>query len=76
MIWGLAILILASGADDCGAADKQAMVGTHAPGLTAVSIGQTVRIVRPASRPPADHDPRRLNIEVDASEVVVAVYCG
>lgn len=81
MTWLLALFILAGPAgaatdDECGAAAQQALVGTHAPNLTAVSIGRKVRIVRPASRPPKDHDPRRLNIELDANEVVVAVWCG
>lgn len=76
MIWLAALLVLAGGGDDCGAGRHQSLVGTHAPKLTAVAIGQKVRIVRPASRPPQDHDPRRLNIALDANEVVVAVYCG
>jgi hypothetical protein len=81
MIWAVALFILAGPAaadeaDPCGAQDKQAMVGTHAPNLTAVSVGQKVRIVRPASRPPNETDLRRLNIELDANEVVIAVYCG
>jgi hypothetical protein len=76
MIWLAALLILASGGDDCGAAEQQGMVGTHAPHLTVVTIGKTVRVIRPTSRPAKDHDPKRLNIELDADEVVIAIYCG
>jgi Peptidase inhibitor I78 family len=76
MIWALAILILASGGDDCGAAEKQNMVGLHAPRLTVVTINQTVRVVRPTSRHTKEYNPERLNIELDANEVVIAVYCG
>lgn len=62
--------------DRCGLAEAQAMVGTHAPGLTSVSIGHRVRIVRPKSHAPHDKDERRLNIELDANEVVIRVWCG
>lgn len=76
----LAILVLcplpARARDDCGLEQAQAMVGTLAPGLKAVSVGRRVRIVRPAPHPPHDTDPRRLNIELDASEVVIRVWCG
>jgi hypothetical protein len=76
MIWALAMLILAAGGDDCGAAEKQDMIGQHVPRLTVVTINQTVRVVRPTSRHTKEYDPDRLNIELDANEVVIAVYCG
>lgn len=81
MNWLLALFILAGPAsaatgDECGAAEQQVLVGTYAPNLTAVTIGREVRIVRPRSSPPQDTNPRRLNIELDAAEIVIAVYCG
>jgi hypothetical protein len=62
--------------DACGADRQQGLVGQTAPGLTSVSIEREVRLIRPASRPATDFRPERLNIELDAAERIVRVFCG
>lgn len=60
----------------CGAAELQDLVGRDASVLQTMRFGQTVRIIRPGMAVTMDYVPDRLNIEIDAAEVITRVSCG
>ncbi len=60
----------------CGAADLQDLVGRQAAVLQTMRFGQPVRIIRPGMAVTMDYVAERLNIEIDAREVIVRVSCG
>lgn len=63
-------------AGGCGAQDLAALVGQPAAVLDAMRFGQVVRIIRPGMAVTMDYLETRLNIEIDAAEVIVRVSCG
>lgn len=60
----------------CGADDLQGLVGQSASVLATMRFGQTVRVIRPGMGVTMDFSPQRLNIEVDADEVITRISCG
>lgn len=62
-------------ADACGAADLQHLVGQPASVLETMKFSQPVRILRPGMAVTMDYRPDRLNIEIDAQEVIARVHC-
>ncbi len=60
----------------CGARDLTELIGQPAAVLETMRFGQVVRIIRPGMAVTMDYLESRLNIEIDAAEVIVAVSCG
>jgi hypothetical protein len=60
---------------DCGAEDYQGFVGSP---LAAISYPSDLRprIIEPGMAYTMEHNPERMNIEVDEAGTVVRVYCG
>lgn len=63
-------------AGTCGAADLQALVGQPAAVLQTMRFDGPVRILRPRDAATMDYSPARLNIRIDADNVIVRVDCG
>ncbi len=62
--------------DTCGGADLQGLVGQSAAVLETMRFSQPLRVVRPGIAVTMDYRGDRLNIEVDAAELIVRVTCG
>ncbi|WP_284326788.1 I78 family peptidase inhibitor [Cypionkella aquatica] len=60
----------------CGADQLQTLVGQSAKVLETMRFGQTVRIIRPGMAVTMDYAAERLNINIDAAEVITRVNCG
>lgn len=60
----------------CGAAELQDLVGQPATRLQTMRFGGPVRIIRPDMAVTMDFVANRLNIYIDAAEMIVAVRCG
>jgi hypothetical protein len=63
-------------ADACGAGPLQNLVGQSAKKLEMMMFNNTVRIIRPGMAVTMDYSPQRLNIEVNAAEIITRVHCG
>jgi hypothetical protein len=64
--------------DPCGARDLQHLIGARVPSAAALkAIGpERIRVIRPGDAVTMDHAPTRLNIELDAADIVVQLRCG
>lgn len=62
--------------DACGASGLQDLVGQSAKKLEVMRFGTTVRIIRPGMAVTMDYAPQRLNIEINAAEIITRVSCG
>lgn len=62
--------------DACGASGLQDLVGQSAKKLEVMRFAQKVRIIRPGMAVTMDYSAERLNIEVNAAEVISRVSCG
>jgi len=62
--------------DACGASGLQELVGGSAKKLEVMRFAKTVRIIRPGMAVTMDYSAERLNIEVNAAEVITRVTCG
>lgn len=62
--------------DACGAAGLQGLVGQPATVLQTMRFGVQTRIIRPGMAVTMDYRADRLNIEIDAAEVIARVACG
>lgn len=62
--------------DACGASALQGLVGQSAKKLETMRFAKTVRIIRPGMAVTMDYSAERLNIEVNAAEVITRVSCG
>ena len=60
----------------CGAPGLQSLVGRPAAVLQTLRLAGPVRIIRPGQAVTKDYSPARLNIAIDADEVIVRVACG
>lgn len=60
----------------CPAKQLQALVGKSASTLQTMRFGSDLRIIRPLTRITQDYRENRLNITVDADELISRVYCG
>lgn len=63
-------------ADQCGAAALSGLVGRPASTLDTVRLAGPVRMIRPGMAVTMDYSAERLNIAIDAREVITRVYCG
>ncbi|WP_054008088.1 I78 family peptidase inhibitor [Cypionkella psychrotolerans] len=62
--------------DACEASGLQDLVGQSAKKLEVMRFAHTVRIIRPGMAVTMDYSPERLNIEVNAAEIITRVSCG
>lgn len=62
--------------DACGASALQGLVGQSAKKLEMMRFATTVRIIRPGMAVMMNYAPERLNIEINAAEVISRVSCG
>lgn len=63
-------------AGSCGAAELQSLVGQPAAVLQTMRFAGPVRVLRPGEAVTMDYSAGRLNIEIDAAEVIARVACG
>lgn len=64
------------GADACGAAQLQDLVGQPESALDGMRFDAPVRIIRPGMAVTMDYRPDRLNIEIDARNRIARVHCS
>ncbi len=62
--------------DACGASALQGLLGQPASVLQAMRFAGPVRVIRPGMAVTMDYSPERLNIEIDAEEIIARVTCG
>ncbi|OYU38459.1 MAG: hypothetical protein CFE33_16320 [Pseudorhodobacter sp. PARRP1] len=62
--------------DACGASALQGLVGQSAKKLEVMRFATTVRIIRPGMAVMMNYVPERLNIDINAAEVITRVSCG
>ena len=60
----------------CGADQLQDLVGQPATRLQTIRFGVTTRIIRPDTAVTEDYSTGRLNIYIDADEMITSVNCG
>ena len=60
----------------CGAARLGGWAGQPVAALDEQYLPQTVRLIRPGDAVTEDFKPGRLNVILDASDLVVAFHCG
>ena len=60
----------------CPAPQLQGLVGQSASTLQTMRFGSEVRIIRPRTPITQDYSESRLNITIDANELISRVYCG
>ena len=60
----------------CGAGDLQGLIGRNAAVLQTMRFAGPLRVIRPGMAVTMDYSPNRLNIEVDAREIITRVNCG
>ncbi len=63
-------------ADACGAANMQSLVGQPFSALAAMTFPGPMRLIRPGMAVTMDYSAERLNITVNASNVIASVTCG
>lgn len=65
-----------TGADACGAAERQAFVGQRVDALNDVELPDDTRVLFPGAAVTQDLRPDRLNITIGGDETITEVYCG
>ncbi|EKD59459.1 MAG: hypothetical protein ACD_54C01331G0005 [uncultured bacterium] len=60
----------------CGAGELQGLIGRNAAVLQTMRFAGPLRVIRPGMAVTMDYSPDRLNIEVDAREIITSVSCG
>jgi len=60
----------------CGAGELQDLIGRNAAVLETMRFAGPLRVIRPGMAVTMDYSPNRLNIEVDAREIITRVSCG
>jgi hypothetical protein len=68
--------IPAPGADACGAAELQDMVGDDRRILQTIRFAVPVRIIEPGQAVTQDYSPNRLNIYIGGGGVIESISCG
>lgn len=68
--------IPAPGADACGAAELQDMVGGSRRILQTIRFAVPVRIIEPGQAVTQDYSPTRLNIYIDGDDTIASISCG
>lgn len=60
----------------CGAAGLQGLIGQPASVLASMTLLQPVRVISPGQAVTMDFRAERLNIELNAAQVITRVNCG
>lgn len=60
----------------CSATAYQGLVGQNKNVLDGMTVPANTRIIEPGMAVTLDHNPNRLNIEVDARDRITVVRCG
>ena len=60
----------------CGAPALQGLIGQNAAVLQTMRFAGPLRVIRPGMAVTMDYAPKRLNIELDANEMITRVTCG
>ncbi|MFD1156495.1 I78 family peptidase inhibitor [Roseovarius aestuarii] len=64
-------------ADDvCGASKLQVLVGLPFDSGSFETEGQPLRVLPPGSAMTMDHNPARLNVDLDEAATVTRIWCG
>ncbi len=63
-------------ADGCGAAERQALVGTSVGALDSATLPENRRIIFPGQAVTMDFQAERLNVEIGSDDMIARVYCG
>ncbi len=63
-------------AANCGAEALQTLVGGPLDAFTAPPEARAVRVIGPDMAVTMDYRPDRLNVEHDADQVILRVFCG
>jgi hypothetical protein len=64
------------GSSPCGAEGMGYLIGQDIRGVDTESLAERVRVISPGDMVTMDHRPDRLNIDLDASGIIVALRCG
>jgi len=64
------------GPDACGASELQHLVGEDESVFAAMTFPQGTRFIPPNSAITLDHNPARLNFDLDESGRITRVWCG
>lgn len=68
--------VAAASGDACGAAGRQALVGTSVGALDSATLPENRRIIFPGQAVTRDFQAERLNVEIGADDRIARVYCG
>lgn len=60
----------------CDAANLQDLVGQSSSVLAAMTFQAPMRVIKPGMAVTMDYREDRLNVEVNAAEIITRVYCG
>lgn len=64
------------GPDACGASGMQGLIGQDRAVLAAMSLPMGTRVIEPGQPVTTDYSPQRLNIDLDARDRIVRLWCG
>jgi len=62
--------------DQCGAANRQQLLGKPAAGLDTTKLPKRTRVIHPNTAVTMDHRPDRLNVHVGEDGKISRVDCG
>jgi hypothetical protein len=62
--------------DDCGAGALAALIGKPVSALEGLHGAGPVRLIRPGQFVTMDHIPARLNVHLDAADLITGLTCG
>jgi hypothetical protein len=62
--------------DTCGMAPRAAYVGQPVAALVTDGLAGGARIIRPGEAVTEDYSDTRLNVDVDAADVITRLWCG
>jgi hypothetical protein len=62
--------------DACGAAQLQVLLGQPVTVLPDIGPWSTIRVIRPGQAVTMDYSETRLNVEVDAADRIIRIFCG
>lgn len=62
--------------DTCGAGARLYLVGQRASEVDMDTLARNVRVIRPGDAVTEDYRPDRLNLDLDANDVILRPWCG
>ena len=73
---GQDVAAVAEGEGACGAGPFESFVGQRVDALNDVELPAGARVLFPTTPATMDFNPERLNVTVDADDMITRVYCG